>query len=217
MDFQIDAFLALLAGYNEHIWPLQIVACLLGILSVYLAVRTFKHSSKMISTVLSFFWLWTGLVFCILYWGPSYTPAYPFGVLWIAQGIFFLVSGVLRSDVSFKFRSGPYSVLGLVFILYGLAGYQVFGYFIGHRYPIFFAPGLVPCPTNAFTIGVLLLTDNKLPKYMTIIPFLWSLSGVVPVSKGILEDIGMIVFGVLGVVLIWMRDRKNPKRDKVRR
>jgi hypothetical protein len=66
----------------------------------------------------------------------------------------------------------------------------------------------VPCPTNVFTIGILLLTDKRFPKYLLLIPFLWSISGFIPVSKGILEDIGMIVFGVLGVVLIMMRNRK---------
>ena len=110
--------------------------------------------------------------------------------------------------VSFKFKSDPYSILGSIFILYGLAGYQVFGYFIGHRYPAFFAPGLVPYPTNVFTVGILLLTDKRFPKYLLIIPFLWSISGFIPVSKGILEDNGMMIFGVSGVVLIALRNRK---------
>jgi hypothetical protein len=209
MDLNIETFLDMLAKYNRDIWPLQIVSYLLAILSLFLALRPSKYSSKMISVVLSFFWLWTGIVFGFFYWGPGYRPAYLFSLLWIVQGVFFLVSGVIKSDISFKFKSGPYSILGSIFILYALAGYQVFGYFIGHRYPAFFAPGLVPCPTNVFTVGVLMLTEKKLPGYLMAIPLLWSISGFMPVSKGILEDIGMIVFGVLGVVLILMRNRKT--------
>ena len=212
MDFKLEPFLAMLAGYNQHVWPLQAVAYGLGVLSVCIAVRTFNGSSKIVSLVLSFFWLWNGAVFGIFYWGPEYAPAYLFSALLVVQGIFFLVSGVFRSDLTFKCKSDGYSISGLVFIVYALAGYQFFGYFLGHRYPVFFPPGLVPCPTNIFTIGILLLTDKKLPRHLMVIPVLWSLSGFMPVAKGILEDIGMIATGVLGAVLILARDRKRSER-----
>ena len=209
MDFKIETFLGMLARYNQDVWPLQIGAYLLAILALVIAFKPFKYSSKIITAVLSLFWFWTGIVFGLFYWGPSYTPAYIFSVLLIIQGILFLFSGVLKAKLSFQFKLNPYSVLGMIIILYGLAGYQVFGYFIGHRYPDFFAPGLVPCPTNVFTVGLLLWTDKKIPKRLLIIPFLWSLSGFMPVSKGILEDIGMILFGISGVLLLFMRDRKS--------
>jgi hypothetical protein len=209
MDLNIETFLAMLGRYNQELWPLQIVSYILAILCLFLALKPSKTSSKVISAVLSFYWLWTGIVFGILYWGPTYTPAYLFSVLLIIQGILFFASGVLKARLSFQFKLNPYSVLGLIVILYALGGYQVFGYFIGHRYPVFFASGLVPCPTNAFTVGMLLWTARKFPKHLLIIPFLWSLSGFMPVSKGILEDIGMILFGLSGVLLILIRDRKS--------
>ncbi len=208
MDLNIETFLDTLAKYNRDIWPLQIVSYIIAIACLFLVLRPSKTSSRMVSAVLSFFWLWTGMVFGLFYWGPGYTPAYFFSVLLIIQGVLFFVCGVLKAKLFYQFKWSPYSVLGLIIILYGLAGYQVFGYFIGHRYPVFFAPGLVPCPTNAFTVGLLLWTDKKFPKHLLIVPFLWSISGFMPVSKGILEDIGMIVFGLSGVLLLFMRDRK---------
>jgi len=214
LDFKLETFLNLLAGYNQNIWPLQILSYFLGILSTTIAIKTFKNSSRMISAILSFFWLWTGIVFCIFYWGPVYKPAYLFCVLWIVQGVFFLVSGVFKSDISFQFKPDPRSFLGLLFIIYALAGYQIFGYFIGHRYPRFFAPGLVPCPTNVFTVGILLLTDKKFPRYLMVLPFLWSISGFMPVSKGVLEDMGMIIIGIAGMLLIMKRDKFHPPEEQ---
>jgi hypothetical protein len=209
MNFNIRTFLEMLARYNRNIWPVQIIFYLLAVVCLFLAVRPSRYSSKIISVSLSFFWLWTGIVFGLFYWSPSYGPAYLFMPLWIVQGVFFLVSGVIRSDLSFRSRFESSSIIGFIFILYGLAGYQVFGYFIGHRYPVFFAPGLVPCPTNVLTLGMLLLTDKKLPGHLPIIPLVWSISGFLPASKGILEDIGMMVFGTLCVVLILLRNRKT--------
>jgi hypothetical protein len=214
MNFNIGTFLEMLARYNRDIWPIQIAAFCLAILCLLFALRPSKASSRMISVILSFFWLWTGIVFGLFYWGPSYGPAYPLMVLWIVQGFFFLLSGVIKSDLSFQFRFEPGSIIGFIFILYGLAGYPVFGSFLGHQYPVFFAPGLVPCPTNALTIGLLLLTDRKFPNHLLMIPLLWSISGFLPASKGILEDIGMMVFGVSGVVLLALRNRKKQVSEK---
>jgi hypothetical protein len=45
---------------------------------------------------------------------------------------------------------------------------------------------------------------------LLVIPLLWAIGGgVMPVSIGILEDIGMIMAGVLGTALILFRDRNR--------
>jgi hypothetical protein len=47
------------------------------------------------------------------------------------------------------------------------------------------------------------------PWGLLIIPLFWGLGGVLPVSVGILEDIGLIVAGVVGTVLLVLRDRER--------
>jgi hypothetical protein len=58
-----------------------------------------------------------------------------------------------------------------------------------------------------FTFGLFLLSDRKLPWWMLPVPVLWAIGGIVPVSLGVLEDIGLMVAGVLGTSLIIYRDR----------
>ncbi len=58
-------------------------------------------------------------------------------------------------------------------------------------------------------MGLLLLTTSRVPKYVLAIPLLWSLTGVVPISWGILEDIGMLVAGVFATAAIVYRDRER--------
>ena len=94
-----------------------------------------------------------------------------------------------------------------------MIGYPVLGYFLGHTYPSSFPFGLVPCPVNIFTIGVLMLTSNSFPKYLLVIPFLWTLAGIPPISVGIYEDIGMLTAGITGTYLILMKDRKNKEKS----
>ena len=206
LSITLEGFLMVLERYNLSIWPLQIFAYIFGLLALFFSIKSTKYSNKIILAVLSFFWFWNGIVFCPIYWAPTYKFAYLFGALFIIQGFLFLISAI-KSNISIRFRANLYSIIGILFIIYATGGYYLFGYFLGHVYPKSFPFGLVPCPTVIFTFGLFLMADKKFPKYYLIIPFIFSLAGFLAVYKGILEDIGLIIAGLLGTVLILLRDR----------
>ena len=208
ISLTLEQMLSVFEAYNTATWIIQIVACLLGITAVFLTVKTSAYSSRIITAILSLIWLWTGIVFCIMYWAPGFTPSYGYAALYIIQGIIFF-TGILKPKLSFRFTADIYSFLGILFIVYSMVGYTLVGYFLGHIYPQSVSIILAPCPTVVFTFGILLLTDKKVPKYILIIPLLWSLCGIMPVYMGIREDIGLIIAGVLGTTLILVRDRKK--------
>lgn len=206
-SFTLEDFLSVLESYNMAVWPLQVIAYLSGILVLLLAIIKIRQSSRIILSILSFYWLWNGIVFCPFFWAPAYSFAYIFSAFCIIQGLLFLF-GAVKSNVSVRFRANLHSIAGLIFIAYAMVGYQFFGYMLGHVYPHFFPFGLVPCPTVIFTFGLLLLSDRKLPKYYLIIPLIVSMSGFLAVSKGILEDVGLLLAGILGTILILRRNKK---------
>jgi hypothetical protein len=208
LTLTLPQLLAVFENYNLAIWPMQVLAYVLGLVALFFAIKPSRYSSRIITGILCFLWLWTGIVFFPLYFGPVYTPAYAFGLLFITQGALFLVS-VFRPRLSFGFQGDVYSILGLLFIAYAMVGYPVFGYFLGHVYPQTPPFGLTPCPGTVFTFGLFLLTDKKVPKLFLIIPLLWALGGVLPVSVGILEDVGLIISGLLGTAMIVYRDRRT--------
>jgi hypothetical protein len=212
MDFQLEPFLQIIKDYNIDIWPMQIFAYVIGIIAIILSFKTGKHSSKLISAVTAFYWLWTGIVFSLFYWNSNYAPASIFGWIFTVEGILFVYAGVLRSDIIIKYASGYMGVTGIILVLYAMIGYPVLGYFLGHTYPDSFPFGLVPCPVNIFTIGILMLTSNSFPRYLLVIPFLWTIAGIVPVSAGIYEDIGMIAGGITGIYFILRRDSEYRKQ-----
>jgi len=197
-----------LEKYNLAIWPMQVVAYILGIAILFLIVKKTKHASRISAAMLSFLWLWNGIVFFLLYFGPLFTPSYFFGALFIIQGFLFLGT-VIKPRLSFGSERSGYSVVGILFIAYAMVGYPVLGPLLGHSYP-FSAPfGLIPCPTNVFTFGLFLLSNKKIPKPLLIIPLLWAIFGGFPaVFAGMLEDMGLIVAGIFGTVIILYRDWK---------
>jgi len=208
LTLTLPNILAAFERYNLAIWPMQVLAYALGLVALFFAIKSSRYSSRIIAAILAFLWLWTGIVFFPFYFAPVYTPAYGFGVLFIIQGLLFLAT-VLKPRLSFGFKGDVYSIVGLLFIAYALIGYPVVGYFLGHIYPQTPPFGVTPCPATVFTFGLFLLTDKKVPKLFLIIPLLWALGGVLPVSVGILEDIGLIISGVLGTAMILYRDKKR--------
>ena len=199
--------LAVFENYNLAIWPVQMLAYVLGLAALFFAIKPSRYSSRIVTGILCFLWLWTGIAFYALQFGPVYAPAYAFGVLVVIQGALFLAS-VLKPRLSFGVKGDLYCGVGLLFVAYAMIGYPAVGYFLGHVYPQTPPFGLTPCPTTVFTFGLLLLTGKRLPKLFLAIPLLAALGGIMPVSIGILEDTGLIVAGLLGTAMIVYRDRK---------
>jgi hypothetical protein len=202
----LPELLAIFERYNLAIWPMQVLAYALGLAALSLAIKPSRYSSRTIAGILSFLWLWIGVVFYPLYFAPAYPLASP-GVLFIMQGALFLAT-VVVPRLSFGFRGGIYGVAGLLFVAYAMIGYPVVGYLLGHIYPQSPPFGLAPCPTTAFTFGLLLLTDKRVPAFFLIIPLLAALGAVTALSVGIFEDLGLIIGGALATAMILYRDRQ---------
>jgi hypothetical protein len=210
LPFTPEQFFNVFEQYNLAVWPAQLGIYILALVALFLALRKTSHSDRIIATILAGLWLWIGLVYHLLYFTSINPAAYAFAGLFIAQGILFFVAGAWRQKISFKPDLSLYSIIGGLFILYGMVIYPVLGYFFGHVYPHSPTFGL-PCPTTIFTFGLLLWAD-KLPKYLLVIPVIWSLIGfVAAIQLGVLEDIMLLVAGLVATTLIWHRDRTAGK------
>jgi hypothetical protein len=210
LPFTPEQFLGVFRQYNLAIWPLQVVAYVLGICVVALAVHRTRYSGRAIGGVLAFFWLWTGVAYHIVSFSPINPIARVFGALFVVQGILWLAFLVLRPKLSFRAGTQVIAVVGWVFVLYAAVIYPIIGMLSGHGYPNSPAFGLAPCPTTIFTFGLLLWADAKVPKYLLVIPLLWSLIGfMAALSLGIREDYGLLVAGLVSTALIVWRDQRS--------
>lgn len=203
-----EQLLGVFAAYNALIWPMQIVAYLLGIAGFALAFRKSKLSNRLIPAILGFFWLWVALMFWLPAGGQGFAPGYFFAGIFFIQGLLFAFQA-WKPRLIFGYQANLSAWTGIFFVLYALVGYPLFGTLIGHIYPYASPFGLTPCPLVAFTFGLFLLTAGKVPKALLIIPFCYALSGFLWVSIGMVEDIGMILSGLVGIWLIWKRDARK--------
>lgn len=210
-----EQLLGVFADYNLQIWPMQIVAYILGLIALYFGFQKTILASRLNSTILAFYWLWVALMF----WLPSarqgFTIGYAFIVLFLVEGVLFLIQAV-NSKLVFGTYNKAHTIVGLVMIFYAMVGYPLLGFLIGHRYPYTPPFGLTPCPLIIFTFGLLLLTRSVVSSILLVIPFFYGLSGVIWVSIGIWEDIGMVVGSLVSIVLILRRNKKLKAEEKIK-
>jgi len=166
-------------------------------------------SDRIILLILIFFWFWMGIVYHILFFSSINPLAFAFGVLFIIEACLLIYLGVIKKQVEFSLTMDRYTLIGLIFILYAMIIYPVIGTVAGHGYPRLPTFGL-PCPTTIFTFGLFLMSDKKFPLPLLVIPLIWSMIGFfAALSLGITEDYMLLVAGVVGTVLIIMKNRKT--------
>ena len=168
--------------------------------------------------ILSFFWLWIGVLYHIIYFTSINKMAYAFGLLFIIEGLFLLYIGLIKNEISFSYHFDAYSIVGSILIFYSMVIYPIIGYFLGHGYPFSPGFGIAPCPTTIFTFGVLLFVNKIITKHIIWIPLIWSIIGTFAAVKlGIKEDYGLFVAGIIGTFMFLskiriMKGEKNETR-----
>lgn len=208
LPFTTAQFFEAFTNYNQSVYPMQIIFYLLSAVVILLSIKKIKNAGRIINVILSFLWLWMGIVYHLIYFAPINKAAYLFGGIFILQGLLFFYYGVLNNKLSFKFRFDFPGWVGALLITFALIVYPVLGYAFGHFYPASPTFGL-PCPTTIFTFGILLWFDKKIPISILTIPFIWSVIGFFAALKlGVHEDTGLLVAGISGILMIALRNKK---------
>jgi hypothetical protein len=213
LPFTPEQFFGVFEQYNEAVWPAQVVIYIAAAIAFYLILKPRKYSNKIISGILALFWLWMGIVYHWSFFASINSAARLFGALFVIQGLIFIFEGIVRNNLTFSFSKDWRSAVGIMLMLFGPIVYPILGQLLGHTYPSTPTFGL-PCPTTIFTIGALLLA-NRPPKYVAVIPLLWSVIGfLAAISLGVNEDVSLLIAGLIGMgAIMFKRAKVTQKTD----
>ena len=215
MPFTVEEFLKIFRDYNTAVYPFQFILFLSATYAIYLVFSKKSYSSKAVTWVLVFYWVWIGVVYHIIFFSSINPAAYVFGIIFILQALLFIKAGIIDNKLEFRFEKGLNQYIGGLIIFYALLIYPLLGIYFGHIYPENPTFGL-PCPTTIFTFGILLMTTKKIPAYIIGIPLVWAIIGFfAAINLGIKEDTGLLIAGVLAVVLIIKDKVKERKLNAV--
>ena len=212
LPFTHQQFLAVFSNYNEAIWPSQILAYLLGSFAALLLFRQTERSDRVIAAVLSAMWMWTGVAYHGIWFSAINKAAYLFATLFIIEGCYLFYAGAYRNQLRFGLRQDPATWVGALFVGYAAILYPLIGTATGHHYPAAPIFGVTPCPVTIFTFGMLLLTTSPVPRWLLVIPVIWSLiGGSAAILLHVPQDWLLLLSGLIAVPLIVVRDNPHPK------
>jgi len=218
IPFTTEEFFQVFEVYNSAIWPAHVVAYLLGVAAIVCAFSKSALSDRLASASLAAFWIWIGVFYHILHFATVNRVAYVFGLLFVLQGVVFLIFGLIYQRLSFQVTRTVTFGAGACLIIYALVVYQFLGIVAGHDWPRIPIFGVAPCPMVIFTFGLLLWAVKPVPFFIYIIPLLWALVGTsAAISLGVPQDYGLTVSGFLYVVLAIIARLKHKSTGESRR
>lgn len=203
IPFTAKQFFEVFAAYNAAIWPAQIIAYVLGLISVAMLWSNWPVGKHLVLPMLAIMWLWNGTTYHLMFFSSINPAAKGFAAVFIVQAALLVASSIFGGSLRLEVRRDLRSLLGLTVIFYALIVYELLGYLSGHglmKGPLF---GVTPCPTTIFTMGVLMLARGKPVIWLAIIPVIWSMVGLsAAVMLDVREDFALAVTAAILVILL---------------
>lgn len=207
LPFTTEQFFNVIEKYNLTMFPFQLIILLLGIICLFLLHSKLSAKDKLIGIFIGILWIWIGVAYHLVYFTVINKAAFLFGGIFILEGIFILINTFGKNRLIFTFTLQAKDYLGYFFILYGLIIYPIISYFVEGSFERTIVMGL-PCPSTIFTFGFFILTSNKFPKYLLIIPSLWAVLGLsAAINIGVFQDV-MILIAAITADIILIRRKK---------
>jgi Family of unknown function (DUF6064) len=192
LPFSPEAFLGVFARYNEALWPAAAVLWLAaaGVLAAIVLRPRQLLTDQLSGLLLMTLWAWAGGVYHARYFTAINPAAWVFAAFFLVEAGLLAWFAVVRRTLAFGSASSGARAVGVALALYALA-YPGVNVAWGHAYPATPTFG-VPCPTTILTVGML-LTCERVPAVLTIVPVLWSLlAGSATWSLGVPADVMLI-------------------------
>jgi hypothetical protein len=201
-------------AYNHTDWLLCLIFLLLAAGTLFVVIYKPTISGKLVPIIIAFLWMIMGRA--------SYSPFHStindneniFGLLFILESILFLRYALIASQ-NFTLKKDKYGIASSILILYALVFYPVVAHSAGHVKNFYVSFGL-PCQSSIFIYGLLLLSQQRLPFYMLVIPFIWSITGFSAAMKtNLYEDAGLVVAVAILIALNSMKQKPVSMHDDI--
>lgn len=202
LPFSVEEFFGVFRDYHEALWPAPVFLTALALAAIALVFRPGRASGAGIAAVLAILWTWLATAYHLAFFTRINPLAWGFAALSLAGAATFAWHGIVRRRLRFAWRSDGRALVGVALIAFALLVYPAWSWLAGHHYPSTPTFGL-PCPTTIFTIGLLAFLVSPYPRGVFAAPVAWCLiGGQAAFLLGVHQDLGLVVAGIAGVVLM---------------
>ncbi len=214
IPFSRDVFLGLVAQTNALLWPAQIALLLLGLAVLYLCLRPRESLERLPAIFLGSAWLSVGVICYGLQFTTLNWAAWLAATLFIAQGILLLWLGGLRNRLRLRFCRSASGWAGVTLLGAAIVAYPLLGLATGTGVEAIPVIAIDPGPTVLFTWGAFVLTRERTPYTLTVLPFIaaW-VSASAGWRLGLPADLILMPAAISGIVLVIQRNGRLARAD----
>jgi hypothetical protein len=120
----------------------------------------------------------------------------------VVQGLLILYNSLVTERLRFSYGTQIKDYIAYILIAYGLIIYPVIIFFVEGSFCETIVLGL-PCPSTIFTFGLIILTTQKFPKYLLIIPSIWAVIGLsAAIHIGVIQNVMIIISAIVAVFFV---------------
>jgi len=209
IPFTTEQFFQVITDYNITFFPVQILIVFLGIICLVLILSGKSYKDKLFGSYIGMLWLWIGIMYHLAFFTSINKAAYIFGILFILQGLVVLYETFRGDKLKFQFKGYTMDYIAYFFLIFAIIIYPILLYFLENSIYTTITLGL-PCPSTIFTFGFFMMTTIKFPKYLLIIPLIWTIIGTsAAFNFGVYPDYVMLIAAVIAVIYLLRRKNKN--------
>lgn len=162
--------------HNAAVWPLQILALLLGALVLAFVLRPCKGSDRLIAAVLAAAWIFVGWVFLMIRFEPVNWAVVYVMPAFMLQALLLVLLGSVTRHLRFRAGKRPPEIVGLALFIYALFLHPFAAPLFGRPFEAAEVVGIAPDPTAIATLGLLLtVSTTRLTWLLMPVPLAWCL------------------------------------------
>jgi hypothetical protein len=162
----------LVEGYNREVWPLHLLTIAAGAMLLWWAAARRPGAVRLAAAVLAPVWLWIGWTFHWQRYAPINWAAEYFAMAFALQAMLLFVVAVIAKGADTG-SSGPLvRAGGLALAAIGMFVYPFLALVAGRPWSQAEVFGVMPGPTAAGTLGLLLVSGGRQGKWLAVIPAL---------------------------------------------
>ncbi|HTO03870.1 MAG TPA: DUF6064 family protein, partial [Opitutus sp.] len=94
LPFSREQFYEVFACYNEAVWPAPLWLMGMAALSITAILWRWRHTDRLVGMVLGILWLWSGVMYHLVFFRSVNPAALIFGLLFVVQSTVFFWSAL---------------------------------------------------------------------------------------------------------------------------
>lgn len=200
--FSQQTYYRLFELYNTDLWPLQILALVLGAAVLVLWRRGGDRAGRAIAAILAVCWLWVAWAFHWQRYASINLAAGYFALAFVVQALLLLWLGAMRGRLAPLTATRLQQRAGLGLLLFAVLVFPVMGPLLGRSWTQAEVFGMAPDPTALATLGVLLLAGPRPAWALFPIPVAWCLLSGITLWAMESPDFAVVPLAALLAVLL---------------